>query len=139
MNGFWGEGQSVHLLMFKFSIHLLHPMPSVLYLRATRSMKTLREVEYMPYLPPWSCLQLGVWSIRPPSFMNTWLPFWWGDDYSVVMGWLQCSLLFSLLRLAIQCIQGAHSSIGHYASASPPMDLVRVETNLTPECNDNVR
>ena len=63
----------------------------------------------------------------------------WGDDYSVVMGWLRCSLSFSLLRSAIQCIRGARSSIGHYASAPPPMDLVRVETNLTPECNDNVR
>ena len=30
----------------------------------------------------------------------------WGDDYSVVMGWLRCSLSFSLLRSAIQCIRG---------------------------------
>ena len=32
----------------------------------------------------------------------------WGDDYSVVLGWLRCCLSFSLLRSAIQCIRGAH-------------------------------
>ena len=55
----------------------------------------------------------------------------WGDEYSVVMGWLRCSLSFSLLRSGIQCIRGARSSIRHYAVASPSMDLVKVESNLT--------
>ena len=36
----------------------------------------------------------------------------WGDEYSVVLGWLWYCLGFSLLRSAIQCIQGARSSIG---------------------------
>ena len=51
------------------------------------------------------------------------------------MGWLRCSLSFSLLRSAIQCTCGACSSIGHYVSAPPPMDLVRVESNLTIDSN----
>ena len=38
-----------------------------------------------------------------------------GDDYSVVMGWLRCSLLLSLLHSAIQCICEARLSIEHYA------------------------
>ena len=38
----------------------------------------------------------------------------WGDEYCVVMGWLHCSLSFSLLRSAIVCLRGAHSSIGHF-------------------------
>ena len=63
----------------------------------------------------------------------------WGDEYSSVMGWLRCSLSFSLLRSAIQCIRGARSSIGHYVSAPPPMDLVRVESNLTIDSNDTKR
>ena len=63
----------------------------------------------------------------------------WGDEYSSVMGWLRCSLSFSLLRSAIQCIRGARSSIGHYVSAPPPMDLVRVESNLTIDSNDTRR
>ena len=59
----------------------------------------------------------------------------WGDEYSVVMGWLRCSLSFSLLRSAIQYVRGARSSIRHYVVAPPPMDLVRVESNLSLEDN----
>ena len=63
----------------------------------------------------------------------------WGDEYSIVMGWLRCSLSFSLLRSAIQCIRGARSTIGHYIAAPPPMDLVRMESNLTIDSNSNQR
>ena len=63
----------------------------------------------------------------------------WGDEYLIVMGWLRYSLSFSLVRSAIQCIRGAHSAIGHYITAPPPMDLVRVESNLTIESKDNKR
>ena len=55
----------------------------------------------------------------------------WGDEYSVVLGWLRCCLGFSLLRSAIQCIRGARSSIGAYTRAPPPMDLVQVESHLS--------
>ena len=56
-----------------------------------------------------------------------------GDEYSIIMGWLRCSLSFSLLRSAIQCVRGARSSIRHYIQAPPPMDLVRVESNMSLE------
>ena len=59
----------------------------------------------------------------------------WGDDYSVVMGWLHCSLSFSLLRSAIACVRGARSSIGHFHCAPPPLDLVRVESNIITNFN----
>ena len=58
-----------------------------------------------------------------------------GDEYSVVMGWLRCSLPFSLLRSAIHCIHGACSSIQHHVVATPPTDLVRVKSNMTLEDN----
>ena len=51
----------------------------------------------------------------------------WGDGYLVVMGWLRCSLSFSLLCSAIHCVHGARASIRHHFVAPPPMDLVRVE------------
>ena len=57
----------------------------------------------------------------------------WGDEYSVIMGWLWCSLSFSLLHSAIQCVRGARSSIRHHVVAPPPMDLVRVESNMSLE------
>ena len=37
----------------------------------------------------------------------------WGDDYSVVMGWLHCSLSFSLLRSAIACARGPLDQFVH--------------------------
>ena len=45
--------------------------------------------------------------------------------YSEVMGWVRCSLSFSLLRAAIMCLRGSRSSVGH-ASRQPdtPLDLV---------------
>ena len=56
-----------------------------------------------------------------------------GDEYSVVMGWLQCSLSFSLLYSAIYCVHGACSSIQHHVVASPPTNLVSVKSNKTLE------
>ena len=61
----------------------------------------------------------------------------WGDDFSVVMGWLHCSLSFSLLRSAIACVRSACSSIGHFHRAPPPLDLVRVESNIITNFDDH--
>ena len=54
----------------------------------------------------------------------------WSDNYSVVIGWLHCSLSFSLLRSAIACVRGPRFSIGHFHRASPPLDLIRVESSV---------
>ena len=61
----------------------------------------------------------------------------WSDDYSVVMGWLHCSLSFLLLRSAIACVRGARSSLGHFHRASPLLDLIRVESNIITNFDDN--
>ncbi len=50
----------------------------------------------------------------------------WTQPYSSTLYWLRCSLSFSLLRSAIQCIRGAHSSRGHAVKLSP-VDLVTAE------------
>ena len=55
----------------------------------------------------------------------------WDDEYSFVMGWLRWSLSFSLLHSAIHCVIGACSLILHHVVAPPPMDLVRVESNMS--------
>ena len=54
----------------------------------------------------------------------------WGDDYSVVMGWLHCNLSFSLLQSAIACVCGPSSSIGHFHRAPLPLDLIQVDSNV---------
>ena len=63
----------------------------------------------------------------------------WVDDYSVVMGWLHCSLSFSLLQSAIACVHGARSSVGHFHRAPPPLDLIRVQSNIITNFDDNYR
>ena len=50
----------------------------------------------------------------------------WTQPYSSTLYWLRCSLSFSLLRSAIQCILGARSSRGHAVKLSP-VDLVTAE------------
>ena len=50
----------------------------------------------------------------------------WSQPYSSTLYWLRCSLSFSLLRSAIQCIRGARSSRGHAVKLSP-VDLVTAE------------
>lgn len=53
----------------------------------------------------------------------------WEQPYSTTLYWLRCSLSFSLLRSAIQCIRGARSSRGHAVKLSP-VDLVTAEAHL---------
>ena len=54
------------------------------------------------------------------------------QPYSSTLSWLRCSLGFVLLKCAIQCIGGAHSSIGATGRQMlPPLDLVAAETNFS--------
>ena len=36
----------------------------------------------------------------------------WNSPYPVIMGWLRCSLSFSLLRSALMCVRGSRSRAG---------------------------
>ena len=36
----------------------------------------------------------------------------WNSSYSLIMGWLRCSLSFSLLRSSLMCLRGSRSSSG---------------------------
>ena len=47
------------------------------------------------------------------------------------MGWLRCSLSFSLLRSSIQCLHGALSAIGQFVKTPPVIDLVRAESQFS--------
>ena len=52
----------------------------------------------------------------------------WDQPYSQTMNWLRCRISFALLRSAIQCIRGAHSSRGH--AIFSPVDLVTAEAHI---------
>ena len=57
----------------------------------------------------------------------------WDHSYSLTINWLRCTLSFSLLRSAIQCVRGAPSTRGRAVTASfSPIDLVSAEANFRP-------
>ena len=53
----------------------------------------------------------------------------WEQPYSMMMGWLWCTLGFSLLRSSIQYLQGALSSI-HQPAHCLPVDVIQSETHF---------
>ena len=53
------------------------------------------------------------------------------QPYSSTMSWLRCTLSFSLLRSAIQCVRGSRSAGGHAVKQQlPPSDLVMAEAKF---------
>ena len=150
MNGFWREDQS----MLFADIRVFNPFaPSnnqsslpTCYKKHENIKKRaygqlIRKIEHTFFTPV--VLSATGGSAHEATFfykhLTSLLSHKWRDEYSSVMGWLRCSLSFSLLRSAIQCIRGARSSISNYVSAPPPMDLVRAESNLTIDSNDTRR
>ena len=53
----------------------------------------------------------------------------WNSPYSVVMGWLRCSLGFSLLRSSVMCIRGSRSR-SKCPCVPPAVDLAVAEGHL---------
>ena len=134
-------------LIFVFLIHLLHQIQPVPYQVAMKNTKTWRR-EYMAkgckrlsmlhlaHLLLWLHQPPVDWLMRQHIFINILLRYCLirgRDKYSLVMGWLQCFLSFSLLCSANQCVHGACSLIWHHVVAPPPMDLVRLESNKSLE------
>ena len=57
----------------------------------------------------------------------------WDQPYSVTMGWLRCTLGFSLLKSSIQCIRGVRSTQGHavYSAPRPSIDVIHSECQIS--------
>ena len=53
----------------------------------------------------------------------------WNSPYSLIMGWLRCSLGFSLLRSSLMCLRGSRSSSGS-PGVPAAVDLVVAEGHL---------
>ena len=130
INGFWG-GQFEYCYV---DVYVLNPYApsnansiSSVY-RCHENIKRcaygqwIREVEHASFTP------LGVWPQRQPPSTNDLPP--WGDEYCVVMGWIHCYLSFSLLRSAITCICAAQSSLRHFFTTPPLLDLMWIESQM---------
>ena len=144
MNGFWGgrsERAFVDVRVFNpFAPSNAASSLSACYKKHENSKKRaygqrIREIEHASFTPVVVSATGGLAHEATCFYkrLASLLSHKWGDEYSIVMGWLRCSLSFSLLRSAIQCVRGARSSIRHYIQAPPPMDLVRVESNMSLE------
>ena len=106
--------------MSVFSIVML-PLMFIPSLQLTDAMRTLKgELMARRFLKNKQALFIPIvmllrrLSTRGNHFykrLASLLAYKWGDGYSVVMGWLHCSLSFSLLQSAIACVHGACSSI----------------------------
>ena len=141
MNGFWGS-RSERCFIDVRGFNPLAPSNSSSSLLSTFKKhenikrraygQRIREVEHASFTPIIMSATGGLAHEATVFYKHlaSLLSAKWGDEYSVVLGWLQCCLGFSLLRSAIQCIRGARSSIGAYTRAPPPMDLVQVESHL---------
>ena len=95
----------------------------------------IREIELASFTPTVMSAAGGL-ALKATTFykrLASLLASKWGDEYCIVMGWLHCSLSFSLLWSAIACVCGACYSIGHFHKATPPLNLVRVESNMITE------
>ena len=149
MNGFWGgrsERCFVDVRVFNSYVQSNVNSISAAYRRhETENIKRraygqrVREVEHTSFTP---IVMSATGGLAPEATtfyrrLTSLLASRWGDDYSVVMGWLHCSLSFSLLRSAIACVHGAHSSIGHFHRALLPLDLVWVESNIITNFDDH--
>ena len=90
----------------------------------------IREIEHSSFTPL-VLLASGGLAIEETNFHKR-LAFLladkWDPPYNITMNWLRCKISFALLRSAIQCIRGAHSSRGH--AIFSPVDLVMAEAKL---------
>ena len=117
MNGFWGrrsERAFVDVRVFNpFAPSNAASSLSACYKKHENSKKRaygqrIREIENASFTPVVMSATGGLAHEATCFYkrLASLLSHKWGDEYSVVMGWLRCSLSFSLLRSAIQCVRG---------------------------------
>ena len=91
----------------------------------------LREVEHSSFMP---LIFSATDGMAPEAAVFTrlasQLALKWNDHYSITMGWLRCSLSYSLLRSAIQCLHRVRSSMQIYIWVTTSLDLVRCEAKF---------
>ena len=138
MNGFWGgcsERCFIDIRVFNpYAQSNVHSISAAYrhYKNIQRRAygQRVQKIEHTSFTP---IVMLATMGLAPEATtfyrrLASLLASKWGDDYSVVMGWLHCSLSLLLLWSAIACVRGARSSIGHFHCA-PPLDLIWVESN----------
>ena len=140
-NGIWGgRFQKTY-----FDVRVLNPHaptnrnqgPSGMYRTHEREKKRtyeqrVREVEHSTFTPLVLSATGGMGNEATTFYkrLASLLAEKWDSPYSLTLGWLRCTLSFSLLRSAIQAIRGARSSRGHVARSVAAIDLITTEAHL---------
>ena len=91
----------------------------------------IREVEHGSFIPLVFSSSGGMGKAATTTYKHLaqLLSEKWSFPYSVVMGWLHCSLGFSLLRSSIMCIRGSRSR-SKRPGVPPAVDLAVAEGHL---------
>ena len=90
----------------------------------------VHEVEHGSFTPSIFSSSGGKAATTTYKHLSHLLSQKWSSPYSVVMGWIQCSLRFSLLPSSIMCICGSRSRSKH-PGVPPAVDLAIAEGRLT--------
>ena len=92
----------------------------------------IREVEHGSFTPLVFSSSSGMGKAATTTYKHLaqLLSEKWSSPYSLVMGWLRCSLGFSLLRSSIMYIRGSRSRSKRRPGVPPEIDLAAAEGHL---------
>ena len=114
----------------------LNSRPAIERMSGWRSVCMNKELEKlnMPHSPP--CISAtGDLANKASTFykrLASLLASKWDHPYSSTLCWLHSSRAFSILRSAIQSTRGVQSSSGHAIRIPTMVDLINVESNISP-------
>ena len=142
-NGFWGGTfERTFFDVRVFDPHApsnRHTQLSSCYRKHEQTKKRayeqrIREVEHSSFTPLVISATGGLANEASTFYkrLASMLATKWDHPYSTTLCWLRCRLAFSLLRSAIQSIRGARSSCGHAIRIPTAVDLVNLESNISP-------
>ena len=97
---------------YKCKTHIVQGRAGVHYCRAYE--ERVREVERGSFTPLVFSSSGGMGRSATVTYrrLASLLSDKWNSPYPVIMGWLRCSLSFSLLRSALMCVRGSRSRAG---------------------------
>ena len=144
--GFWGERrQDVFFDVRVFNPHASSnrlTSPGACYRKHERERKRkykerIHEVEHGSSTPLVFSATGGMGMPAEIFYKRLTMPISEKNDqsYTTTMGWIRCSISFSLIRSVVMCLRGSRSSYHHPISPSClPLDLVSVEGRVPRWC-----
>ena len=104
----------------------------LLRMKGKKDDQRIREVEYGSFSPLVFSTAGGMGPTASVVYKRiaSMLAQKYNQAYSKTLHWVCCKLSYSLLRSAIMCLRGAHSSVHHPAVSPENMDLAFQEGRI---------